>query len=259
MAHLNTKPYVVFCGLLFATVALYFIPSLSSSRVDIFSSLRNHSPKNRFQGLNAAHYPEIKTLRAKLAVLKRKLLLAEDKIQKLTKFREKFSQEKYPLIIPAIIIAKRDSSSLRHSFVVDRGLKDGVIAGDIVVSGISLVGRIWHVSTHSSRALCIYDPQMRVPIMLVSTIEGEKAGNEGVCVGMGHFCQLQLVEKNYQQWTRAQVLTSGFRGEYPPGLSIGSVKRPKTPKAGLFWDLPVANIVELNKIHSVLIVKQQVQ
>ena len=98
---------------------------------------------------------EINSLREQIAFITWKNLLLEEQIKSLTEFREKFSLEKIQYIIPATIIIKRDSSDKRCSFVVDRGKSDGVEVGNPVISGISLVGRVFEVMEHKiGRASC---------------------------------------------------------------------------------------------------------
>lgn len=267
MASARTKFYLIWLLLLGVSLIFYFSPALSSYRVNFFSWLRDTDKKPVNAGQRPTPETEIQNSREEMAVLAWKLLIAQKQVEDLTQFRSKFSLEKIPYAIPASVLAKRDSTTQRHSFVVDRGFKDGVTVGSPVVSGSALVGRVWEVGSHVSRVLYLTDPLVRVGVILISHDKGKEIKNgEGLCVGMGKFCQLQLVEKNYQDWTSAEVLTSGFDSAYPAGLYIGNVQIPKisdnkgetdnsiNEEIGMFWNLKLQP-KNLDQIHTVLILK----
>jgi cell shape-determining protein MreC len=267
MASAKTKSYLILLLLLGISTLLYLAPSLSSQRITFFTWLRNENKKTVGVDSPANRETEMDNLREEVAVLSWKLLIAQKQAEDLTQFRQKFSSEKIPYAIPASILARRDSTSQRRSFVVDRGFKDGVIVGSPVVSGNALVGRVWEASSHVSRVLYVTDPLIRIGVTLISHVKDKEIKNgEGLCIGMGKFCQLQLVEKNYQDWSTAEVLTSGFESTYPAGLYIGHVEIPRASsnkaendnsineEIGMFWNLKLQP-KDVDQIHTVLILK----
>ena len=269
MATSRSRHFLGLAILLLATVVIYCFPF--TNRVDSFAPLRNSA-----QTLPAAknqdnQQQEIEILREKMANLSWQILLLQKQIEDLTAFREKFPLDKISDVIPASILAKRDAVGQRSTFVVDRGKKDGVAVGAPVISGYSLVGKVWEVGNQTSRVLQISDPACQIGVMLVSLVDGKEVKyGEGICVGKGKFCQLQLVEKDYQSWSSADVLTSGFQNDCPPGLLIGSIKlggqaKTKTKdenvehisgeEVGLFWNLRVKP-KDIDNLHTVLIIKK---
>lgn len=264
----NTQHYVLICVLLLGTAVLLCSPFLASLRIEIFSGLSQGLREPAVAVTNVAENTEITSLREQVALLSWRLLTVQENLESLTSFREKFALEKVPNVIPACILARRDSSLHRHSFLIDRGRKDGVTAGAAAVFGHSLVGRVKEAGEYVSRVLYVSDPLMRIGVILLSTTEGKETQyGEGICIGMGKYCELRFVEKNYQEWNAAYVLTSGLQGDYLPGLVIGKVQFPTNqPKGqesqenfpgeeiGLFWNLRVQP-VDLDKIQTVLILK----
>lgn len=265
MASSPTRMYGVIAVLSGITICLLFFAS--SSRVDIFSFLKSDSRKqSRFAPVISNTSTEVQNLREQIALLSWELIKAQKQVESLTEFREKFSIDNIPLCIPAYILVKRDSSPHRYSFIIDRGYRDGIVAASPVVYGHALIGRVWQVGANVSRIVYVTDPRMRISVILVSTSSEEKIQyGEGVCIGKGSFCQLQLVEKNYQKWSQAHIVTSGFDGDYPPGLLIGTVeytgksdratsdeKKNSPEDIGMFWNFRVIP-KSIDELQSVLV------
>jgi rod shape-determining protein MreC len=262
MAFSTSKKWGLVVILLLLTAILHF-SSVTSYRIEIFYLLRTSSRATTFPQIASSQNSEIAALREQVAQLSWQFLILQEKIASLTTFREKFSLERIPAIIPANVIARRDSAVHRYSFVVDRGSKDGVMAGNPVVFGHSLIGRVWEVGPLTSRVVAIVDPTMRIGSIVILNINGKEVQyGEAMCIGKEDHCELRFLEKNYQEWNSAYVITSGFEGDYPVGLVIGKVVSPnnatepqggrKSEKTGLFWNLQVEP-VNIAQIHTVLI------
>lgn len=256
------RHYPIMIALLGVTVALA-LSSLPAHRIDVFAILK--SEKDKTLAMDLASHSEVESLREKVAALSWELLKTRESMDSLTEFREKFPWERIPCCIPASILAKRDSSPHRSSFVIDRGSSDGVVAGSVVVFGDCLMGRVWEVGPNTSRVLSVTDPKMRIAVVLLSELpDSQIRCGEGVCIGTGSGCQLQLVEKDCPKWSIAYAVTSGFEGDYPSGLVIGRVEYIAPDKEaaeeetsiGMFWNLQV-HPKNLDQIHGVLILNAQ--
>ncbi len=212
---------------------------------------------------------EIMHLQQALAQTKLELFQLKEQLRTLTNFREKFSKKKIPLVIPATIIIRNDSSDNRHSFKIDRGSFDNIKLGDIVVFNDSLVGRVSEISDHYSTVLKVTDPAMQIPISVFSADDREKEYGEGISIGNGQedstciidsreicrgeeLCRLDLVERKRQFPASAVIVTSGLKGEYPRGLVVGSLTFSQSDQIGLFWDVKIRPL-NLDQIHTVLV------
>ena len=245
--------------------------SLRPLRLTLFSLISGSREVKITSTSNVSKEKEVQELRTQVAFLSWQIIDMKDQLLSLTTFRQKFPLEKVPYIIPASILVKRDSSSNRCSFVINRGQQDGVHTGAVAVFGRTLVGRVIETGKSSSRLLHISDPQMRIGVILHGIVAGQPVEyGEGICRGIsGQACRLQLVEKNYQKWQCPEItiMTSGFKGQYPRGLIVGTVISPYSKKfndeissktaeqnAGLFWDLPV-KIMTIDQLKTVLVLE----
>lgn len=103
-----------------------------------------------------------------IAWLTNQLLLANESLLSLTKFREQFPQE-YPDVIPANIISRRNINSLHKTLILDRGLRDNVHQRDIVLAGYNVIGFITNVQQSTCQVLLITDPDMRIPVDIIGS------------------------------------------------------------------------------------------
>jgi rod shape-determining protein MreC len=101
---------------------------------------------------------------------------------------------------------------------IDRGSRDGVRAGMVVVSGAGLVGKVTETGPHAAIVETLADPQSRVNAFLSrSALEGTVAGGPD---------SLQMVINPRFGITPADgewAITSGVGGGYPRGLVVGVV------------------------------------
>ena len=257
-------------GLLVLSLLLLTL-SLRPFRLTLFSLIPSSRGAEIITEVTVSKEKELQELRAQVAFLSWQLIDIKDKLLSLTTFRQQFPLENVPYIIPASILIKRDNSSNRCSFVINRGKQDGVKAGAVAVFGHTVVGRVIETGKNTSRLLHISDPQICIGVILHGIVAGQPVEyGEGICLGIsGNSCRLRLVEKNYQKWQCPEVtiVTSGFKGQYPRGLIVGTIISPYSKKfhdkttvktaeqnAGLFWDLPV-KIITLDQLNTVLVIK----
>jgi cell shape-determining protein MreC len=105
-----------------------------------------------------------------IAWLTNQLLLANETVLSLTTFRDQFPKE-YPEVIPANIISRRDINNLHKTLILDRGLRDGINEGDIVLSGHNVIGVIAKVQESTCQVLLITDPDMRIPVDIIGALD----------------------------------------------------------------------------------------
>lgn len=241
-------------------------------RLKIISSFSSPLAENiPLQSQEQSLIAENITLRHQTATLSWEILQLKEQVNNLTTFREKFSLEKFPLVVPASIIFQKDTSSaFRRTFLINRGSKDKIKVGSPVVSGSTLVGRIAEVEKNTSRVVAISDPSMRIGIEVIGTSSDgtPKSYAKGMCIGKNsEFCELRNVEKDVVKWPSGilNIVTSGFRDQYPAGLIVGTIQSPyystsdqqlSPPDTGVFWDLPV-EIQSVSQLKTVLVLLNQ--
>ncbi|MEX2664694.1 rod shape-determining protein MreC [Candidatus Uabimicrobium amorphum] len=165
-------------------------------------------------------------------------------------------------LISAKVLLKRDSTSHRNSFVINKGKRDGVQLGALVTFKKNLLGIVSKLSAKSSMVLHVSDPYMHIPVFLmVKKQQAFTIYDEGICVGQSkQKCKIKFI-----QWfaekalpEAAVALTSGFGNRYPQGLIVGNVtiKKSTTQREKQHYLLNV-NPIALDKIYNVMVTVNQ--
>ncbi|MGL4880094.1 MAG: rod shape-determining protein MreC [Waterburya sp.] len=120
-----------------------------------------------------------------------------------------------------------------------KGSKEGIKAGDVVMGIGGLIGRVAHVTPHTSQVLLISDPSSRVGAILSRNRQlGYIEGKEDSTVVMHFFNQVADIKPG------DEITTSNLSKLYPPGLPIGKVKS-KSKSQQLTQEAITEIIVEL--------------
>jgi len=109
-----------------------------------------------------------------------------------------------------------------------KGSKDNIKPGYIVLGIGGLIGRVTHVTPHTSKVLLISDDTSRVgAIMSKNRQFGYIQGEESSSVAMHFFEQVTDIKSG------DLIATSPLSKLYPPGLPIGKVKSQPETKDGI--------------------------
>jgi rod shape-determining protein MreC len=113
----------------------------------------------------------------------------------------------------------RNSDRWWHQITLGKGSQDGIKPGDIVMGIGGLIGRVAHVTSHTSQVLLISDASSRVGAILSRNRQlGYIQGQEESTVVMHFFNQVADIKPG------DKIATSNLSKLYPPGLPIGKVK-----------------------------------
>lgn len=104
------------------------------------------------------------------------------------------------------------------SAMVSAGERDGVRAGQAVLGGDGLVGRIIEAGQNSARILLLTDINSRVPVLLEGTRQKAILSGDNSDYPVMKYLP---VDTDIKEGTR--VITSGNGGMFMPGLPIGEV------------------------------------
>lgn len=138
-----------------------------------------------------------------------------------------FSQNLVYKHIPAQIIGK-DPDNLFSSFVIDKGIKEGIKKNMAVIAfqdGIQgLVGLVVQVGRHESMVMPVYDANSFVSARFAQSLY------EGIVSGQGD-ANSPLIMKYIKKRAKDEIqygdriVTSGLGGVYPKGIEIGRVSK----------------------------------
>jgi rod shape-determining protein MreC len=172
-------------------------------------------------------------------------------------------------LLPAQVIG-RDPDNFVQTIVIDKGTRDGIREGKVVVaagavqlpagqnSSVSgtqtviqgLVGRVIEAGPNYARVLLISDPSSAVNVYA----QGTKA--EGLLAGQGRGNMvLQYVRQGEQLLSGAVLLSSGLGGLYPRGLSVGVISEVQTKDQATFQTATVVPLVDLATLSIVFVIR----
>lgn len=134
----------------------------------------------------------------------------------------------------ARLVAVPELSAFR-SALLDRGSRDGIAMGAVVVAPTGLVGRVVALAPHTARVQLLSDRTAAAGVLLprggrAAVVHGDESGDVSVL----------YVPRSASGEVQAgdEVRTSGTDGVYPRGLLVGTIAEVKQEKP-LFLDLPV--------------------
>ncbi|HAU29151.1 MAG TPA: rod shape-determining protein MreC [Rhodospirillaceae bacterium] len=109
-------------------------------------------------------------------------------------------------------------SGFMDSVLISAGEKQGVVAGQAVLSGDGLVGRVLESGTKTSRVLLLSDMSSRMPVLL------EDSRQRAILAG-GHSGELVLLHlrPDLRMNVGERVVSSDSGGMFPSGLPVGVV------------------------------------
>lgn len=193
---------------------------------------------------NKALREENEKLKEELARL-RESEIRFKQLEELLRIEQAHPEEEY---LAANVLAK-DPSNLKELVAIDRGKRDGVQKGMIVVSeGHSLVGTVTAVLENHAWVTLITDPNSAVSAMV------QESRAQGVVTGSyDHTLSIEFVSQGAAVNEGDIVLTSAIGGHYPAGLVIGEVTAVDSTPQELFKKVAVQPLARLGHLETVLV------
>ncbi|MCC6639490.1 rod shape-determining protein MreC [Candidatus Falkowbacteria bacterium] len=140
-----------------------------------------------------------------------------------------------------------------NAITINKGEKDGIRIGDIVIAGDGVVvGKILSSTTSRSTVILLNDPFVSLTVKLLGK-------QEEIGVTKGNFSSditIDLIPQNTEIKEGDVVVTSSLTGESPDGLIVGIVKRISGSSNQLFKQaiiespVNVFNFATVGVIHS---------
>ena len=130
---------------------------------------------------------------------------------------------------------------------IDKGAKDGIIAGQAVVDEDGLVGRVDLVSANDARIRLITDPLVSVGVRVRSSNE------TGIVSGRGDGpLRLEMFRPQSSVHEGDLVVTDGSR--FPPGIVVGLINSTADAEVGFVLRTDVSPAARLSQIDFVKVV-----
>jgi rod shape-determining protein MreC len=164
-------------------------------------------------------------------------------LEELLDFKDKLSFQ--PL---AARVVGKEPAYWYQTIVVDRGRKDDVLEGMIVLAPSGVVGQVIHTSEHYSKVLLANAPSSAIDAMI------QKNRIRGILKGAGeHGYVLHYVLKNADVEEGDYIVTAGIGGIFPAGIPLGRVSKIHKKKRGMFQEIEVQPNVDFQKLEFVFI------
>ncbi len=143
-----------------------------------------------------------------------------------------------------------DPSPWYRTIVINKGKSDGIGKGMPVVIPEGVVGQVVDTGNNYSRVLLIIDRNSAVDAL----VQGNRA--RGIVKGISSDkCILQYVVRRHDIGVGDIIITSGFDGVFPKGLTIGFVEKISQSSSGLFHEIEITPYADFEKIEEVLVLK----
>lgn len=161
------------------------------------------------------------------------------------------------MVIPAEVTMS-DPSPTFVRFTINKGTKDGVQQGDIVVQGVQnasknvvsgLIGQVTEAGLNYAKVSTILDQSHNISILFPSSKKYGIINNRDAERFYGY-----LLDAQTDVPVGEEIVTSGVGGRYPRGLYLGVVSEVKLAEDGLTKTVSINPAVDFSKLYRVLVV-----
>lgn len=160
--------------------------------------------------------------------------------------------------IGARIIA-RDSGNWYHSFVINKGSRDGICENMNVISGSGLVGRVTDVGPNWAKVLSIIADNSNVSGTLLSTEEHLIVSGDLELYSEGSIRFSQLIDRDNLVKEGDKIVTSNISDKYLPGILIGYIESIDMDSNNLTKSGEVTPAVDFGHLSEVLVIMETKQ
>lgn len=175
-------------------------------------------------GGNAEYDKEISRLNAEIGELRAQLVDYENLKSQNELYKEflELKEENKDFEFAEASVIGRDSADMYQSFTINKGLVNGVSAGDAVLYGKYLVGKVDKAYVDYSVVKTIIDPNFNVSAYEIVTNEMSYVTGTNNLAKDGK-CKMANLNSSTDIAYGSIICTAGIGGSIPKGLIIGTV------------------------------------
>ena len=153
------------------------------------------------------------------------------------------------VLVAELISVDMDPFSRR--IVVNRGARDGVSRGQVLIGSNGVMGQVVHAGPFTSNALLITDPSHALPVQI------RRNGLRAVALGTGPLNRLKLsyVPNSADVQIDDKIVTSGLGNRFRPGYPVGKVVEVRRDPGRPFAEVLVEPSAMLERTREVLLVR----
>jgi rod shape-determining protein MreC len=141
----------------------------------------------------------------------------------------------------------------RHTIVIDKGERDGVYNGQVLLDADGVIGQILHTNFLTSEAILISDSDHALPV------EINRNGLRTIVLGNGSFTKLDVpyIPNNADIEIGDLLVTSGLGGKFPSGYPVAKVDFIESDLSEQFYKVSAKPIAYLNQVREVMLLKPE--
>lgn len=262
---------ILLAGILFLTLRVMFLTSLERNKafpleialremlaplqrgitsiINATDNFKTHFEDNeRLRQQNEQLRQEISSLSEKVFSLQEQEL-ENERLRELLDYQQEKSGN-YGLELAHVI--GRNPTNWYEMIILDKGKKQGVRPGMVVVNHDGLIGRVVQVSTNTAHVLLILDREGAVGGRIF-----ENRYTPGVVVGVDNSQYLEMIHLPHDVPIEPNqtVVTSGLGGVYPGGIRIGKVIEVQLEPQGLTKTAKIKPFVDFDRLEEAFIIK----
>ena len=141
----------------------------------------------------------------------------------------------------------------RHTIVIDKGERDGVYEGQVLLGADGVIGQILHTNFLTSEAILISDSDHALPV------EINRNGLRTIVLGNGSYTKLDVpyIPNNADIEIGDLLVTSGLGGKFPSGYPVAKVDFIESDLSEQFYKVSAKPIAYLNQVREVMLLKPE--
>ena len=157
----------------------------------------------------------------------------------------------YKVEIARIISA--NINPYRHTIVINKGDKDGIHAGQVIVDADGVMGQILNTNFLTSEAILISDADHALPVQI------NRNGLRTILLGSGSYTNLNApyIPNNADIKIGDLLVTSGLGGKFPAGYPVGTINSIVRNPSEQFSNVTAKPIALLNQAREVMLIKAE--
>ena len=151
-------------------------------------------------------------------------------------------------------IIARDSGNWFYSFVIDKGVKDGIAVDMNVMAGSGLVGRVVDVGPNWAKVKAIIADDSNVSAMVLSSSDNMIVSGNLKLYASGVIEFEQLVDSDNVVVEGDKIVTSNISDKYLPGILVGYINTISQDANNLTKSGYVTPAVDFEHLEEVLVI-----
>ena len=153
----------------------------------------------------------------------------------------------------AASVISADSDDFSYTVTINRGSGDGVSVEDAVISTLGVIGRVSELGEHWARVTTLLSPRHALGVEIART--GDLAVLEGdLKLARDKQCKLGYITGSGELIEGDILVTSGYGGVYPPGITVGKVVSVRSDNSGKIDYAAVEPTADMSKLYEVLVI-----